>query len=157
MTIYEIDDALLSLVDSETGELVDFEEFERLSMERDKKIEGMGCWVKELYAEKKAIEEEIQNLRKRAEKAEKKADGLMKYLGMILNGSTFKSTKVTMAYRKSKGTVVTDEDALKRDHPELMKHTESWKPDLTAIKAFINENGEVPFAHIEERTKLEIK
>ena len=43
MTIYEIDDALLSLVDGETGELLDFEEFERLSMERDKKIEGMGC------------------------------------------------------------------------------------------------------------------
>jgi Siphovirus Gp157. len=157
MTIYEIDEALLSLVDGETGELLDFEEFERLSMERDKKIEGMGCWVKELRAEKKAIEDEIQNLKKRAERADKKAESLLKYLGQILNGSTFKSTKVAMSYRTSKGTVVTDEDALRNTHPELMRHTESWKPDLTAIKDYINENGEVPFAHIEERTKLEIK
>ena len=62
-----------------------------------------------------------------------------------------------MSYRTSKGTVVTDEDALRNTHPELMRHTDSWKPDLTAIKDYINENGEVPFAHIEERTKLEIK
>ena len=157
MTVYEIDCAILDLVDEETGEVKDFEAFEQLQMERGKKIDNIGCWIKDLHAEVNAIGEEMKALKKRAEQSQKKADSLTGYLERILNGSTWKSPRLSVSYRASKATVVTDEDALRTAHPELMRRTETWKPDLTAIKEFINENGEVPFAHIEERTKLEIK
>lgn len=43
MTIYDIDQNLMALVDPETGELLDVEAFARLQMAREKKLEGMAC------------------------------------------------------------------------------------------------------------------
>ena len=42
MTIYEIDNRIAELVDPETGELLDYEAFAELQMEREAKIENMA-------------------------------------------------------------------------------------------------------------------
>ena len=46
MTLYEIDSSLMSLVDEETGEILDKEAFDAVVMERDTKIENVALWVK---------------------------------------------------------------------------------------------------------------
>jgi hypothetical protein len=92
MTLYEIDQKLMELVDPETGELLDYEAFAAFQMEREEKIENMGLWVKELSAESAAIKQEIDNLTKRKTAADKKAESLKRYLSLILNGQKFKIT-----------------------------------------------------------------
>ena len=57
MSIYDIDAAIVSLIDTETGEVSDEEAFDALQMERDKKAEHIGLWFKDLTAEAKAIKE----------------------------------------------------------------------------------------------------
>ena len=52
MKLYEIDNAIYECV-NEDGEVIDPEKLEELQMERDKKIEGIACWIKELAAEAK--------------------------------------------------------------------------------------------------------
>ena len=48
MTLYEIDDAILSCIDMETGEIIDEEKLTALTMERDAKISGVENYSKNL-------------------------------------------------------------------------------------------------------------
>ena len=73
-SLYEIDNDILSCVDTETGEIVDEAKLEALEMERDKKIEAVILWRKDLLAEAKAVREEAQNLSKRVKSCENKAE-----------------------------------------------------------------------------------
>lgn len=41
MTLYEINEAMLALVDPETGELMDYEAFSALNMAREEKLENI--------------------------------------------------------------------------------------------------------------------
>ena len=65
MTLYEINAEIASLVDEETGELLDYDRFADLQMERDAKIENMALWVKDLDAEAAAIKAEETALAER--------------------------------------------------------------------------------------------
>ena len=53
--LYEIDNDILACVDKETGEIVDTEKLESLEIEREKKIEGVILWRKDLMAEAEAV------------------------------------------------------------------------------------------------------
>mgnify|MGYP000917782718 FL=1 len=65
MNIYEIDNAMFSLIDEETGEIKGYEAFEELQMQREEKIENVALWYKNLIAESKAIREEEKALAER--------------------------------------------------------------------------------------------
>ena len=51
MTLYEIDNAILGCVDDETGEVIDFDKLDKLTMQREQKLEGAALAVKNLTAE----------------------------------------------------------------------------------------------------------
>ena len=86
MTLYEIDQKIQSLVDPETGELLDYEAFSQLQMDREQKIENMALWVKDLAAGAKAIKEEEDNLKERRKAMENKVERLKTYLSIALDG-----------------------------------------------------------------------
>ena len=75
MTLYEIDKEIQALI-TEDGEIEDIERFDALAMERDKKIENIGCWVKNLDAEAASIREEEKALAERRHRLESKAERL---------------------------------------------------------------------------------
>ena len=108
MTLYEIDEELLSLVDQETGEVIDIERLEQLEMERDKKISNVGCWIKDLKAEAEALKAEKNNLAKRQAVCENKAEQLKEYLTRALNGMKYKDSRCSISYRKSESVEVDD-------------------------------------------------
>ena len=108
MNLYKIDEQILSLVDEETGDIVDIEALEALEMERDTKISNIGCWIKDLKAEAEAIKAEKQSLEKRQKAAENKAEQLKNYLSGYLNGAKFKDARVAISYRKSESVEVDD-------------------------------------------------
>ena len=66
--LYEIDQEILDCVDLETGEILDSAKLDALQMERERKLEGVALWVKDLNYEAQMVKEEADKLtaRKRA-------------------------------------------------------------------------------------------
>ena len=112
MNIYEIDQAILALVDEETGEILDIEALEQLQMERDQKLENVACWWKNLTAEAAAIRQEELNLAKRRQAIENRAERLKKYLSDALDGQKFQTAKCSITWRKNPPKVELTEPAL---------------------------------------------
>lgn len=158
MNIYEIDQAIQGLIDPETGELLDFEQFAALNMERESKIENMALWVKDLSAEAKAIREEEKALAERRQTAENKADRLKKYLDQILTGEKFSTSKVAISYRKA-SAVQLDEGFVewaKTNASELLRYAEP-AADKTLIKDYIKAGNVLEMARLVESQSLQIK
>ena len=80
MKLYEIDEQIAACVDEETGEVIDLDRLITLNMERERKLEGVALWVKDLTAEAKAIREEEKALAERRRAAESKVDSLKSWL-----------------------------------------------------------------------------
>ena len=158
MTIYEIDTALLELVDPETGELLDYEAFDALQMERDRKIEGMGLWVKNMTAEAAAIKAEEDALKDRREKLERKRDRVKDYIDRILDGAKFSTARVAMSYRKSQRVEVEPEfvEWAKTHNDELLTYKEPTA-NKVAIKAAIKAGELIPYVLLEDGRSLSIK
>ena len=142
MTIYEIDNEIMSCIDMETGEVIDTEKLNELHMERDAKIENVALWIKELKAEAEAIKNEKQALAERQRVAENKAESLKNWLAYALNGEKFKTAKCSISYRNSESVEVTEEglEALMREHEDLLTY-KTPEPNKKAIKDAIKNDG----------------
>lgn len=157
MTIWEIDNAISELIDPETGELLDFEKFEELSLERDSKIENMACWVVNMTAEAKAIREQEKVLADRRKALENKSERLKDYLGKILGGEKFKTAKVAVSYRKP-SSIEVDEgfvDWALENAPQLLTY-KTPEPSKTAIKDYLA-NAECEYARFSAGQSMTIK
>lgn len=157
MTIWEIDQAICELIDPETGELLDFDKFAELSIERDTKIENMACWIVNLTAEAKAIREQEVILADRRKALENKAKKLKEYLDNILGGEKFKTAKVAVSYRKT-SSVEVDEgfvDWAINNAPDLLSFKDP-EPSKAAIKEYLT-NAECEFARITVGQSMTIK
>ena len=73
-SLYDIDAAIMALVDPDTGEISDWAEFDALQMERERKIENVACWYKNLIAEAKMLKDEETALKARREAVERSAE-----------------------------------------------------------------------------------
>ena len=128
MNIYEIDNAMFSLIDEETGEIKDYEAFEELQMQREEKIENTALWYKNLIAESKAIREEEKALAERRKSLEHRAESLKNFVNQTLQGNKFATSKVAISYRKSTAVEVDDEfiDYAMKNNSDLLtyKHPE---------------------------------
>lgn len=109
MNIYEIDAAIMNLVDEETGEILDYEAFEALTMERAQKVENMALWFLELKAEAAAIKAEEDRLYARRKAAETKQERLKAFLAQMQAGEKFKSPRVSISFRTSESVEILDE------------------------------------------------
>lgn len=152
--LYEIEEDILSCVDTETGEIIDTDRLEALEMERDKKIESVILWRKDLLAEAKAVKEEAQSLAKRAKVAENKAESLKGYIQHVLAGDKFKTERCSVSYRKNTSIVIDDVHALPVDVWKDI--TEDWI-SKTKIKELMDKGEDVKGAHQEETQSIIIK
>ena len=156
MTLYEINDSMLALV-NEDGEIEDFEAFEQLQMEREAKIENMGLWIKNLLAEAEAIKNERDALKKREDAVLHRADRLKEHLSRAISGEKFKSPRLAISWRPSEAVEITPEcDAWCREHGEYLRE----KPpeiDKAAIKNALKQGGAVPGASLVKRQNIQIK
>ena len=142
MKLYEIDNAIYDCV-NEDGEVIDPEKLEELQMERDKKIEGIACWIKELAAEANAIKEEKLRLEARQRVAENKVKSLKSYLAYALQGASFRTAKVSVSFRKTESVEVTPdglENLMRGGRDDLLTYKQP-EPNKTAIKNAIKNDG----------------
>ena len=142
MKLYEIDNAIYECV-NEDGEVIDQEKLETLQMERDKKIEGIACWIKELAAEANAIKEEKLKLEARQRVAENKVKSLKSYLAYALQGASFRTAKVSVSFRNTESVEVTPdglENLMRGGRDDLLTYKQP-EPNKTAIKNAIKNDG----------------
>ena len=140
MKLYEIDEAILNCIDTETGEIIDADQLDKLQMERDTKLENVACWIKDLKAEAEAIRTEKQILANRQKVAENKAESLKKWLAYALDGKKFSTAKCAVSFRNTESVEVTEEglEALMKEHDELLTY-KAPEPNKTAIKQAIKD------------------
>lgn len=150
-TLYEIEQAMMECIDLETGE-IDVERMEALEMERNQKIENIGCWIKNLKSDADAIKNEEKSLADRRKALENKAESLKKYLSYILAGEKFKSPRVAVSWRKSKKVDIINEELIPEDY-------KTYTPSInkTAIKDAITSGAVVDGAVIIENNSIQIK
>lgn len=153
MKLYEINQAIMECVDLETGEIIDTEQLDKLTMEREVKLENVACWIKELKAEAEALKAEKMAFAKRQQVAENKMESLKKYLAYALDGQAFKTTRASVTFRKSQSVEIADiykldENYLRYKEPEA---------DKTAIKEAIKQGKTVAGATLVENTSVIIK
>ena len=160
MNIYEIDRAIMECVDSETGEIIDLEKLAELQLERDAKIEGVACWIKNLTANALNIREEEKKLADRRKALENKVERLKAYLTDALGGNKFETAKCSLSFRSSASVAVDDEDALmewltKNYRDDCIKYSASV--DKKAVGEILRNGVRVSGAHIEFKDNLQIK
>lgn len=153
MKLYEIDQAIVDLVDNETGEIIDIEMFDSLQMERDEKIESIALYIKDLKAEAEALKAEKLAFAERQKVAENKAESLKNYLAYALKGQAFKSTKAVVSFRKTQQVDIPDIYKLDEN---FLKYAEPTA-DKTAIKEAIKAGQIVKGATLIENTSVIIK
>ena len=144
---------------NEDGEVIDPEKLEELQMERDKKIEGIACWIKELAAEANAIKEEKLKLEARQKVAENKVKSLKNYLAYALQGASFRTAKVSVSFRKTESVEVTPdvlENLMRGGRDDLLKYKEP-EPDKTAIKQALKSGLSVRGVRLVQNTSTIIK
>ena len=158
MNLYEIEQEIMSCVDMETGEVIDFEKLDALTLERERKIESLALWVKNLEADAKAYKDEKDSFAQKQKVAENKAKSIKEYLSKYLAGATYRSTKVNISFRTSKSADVYDLDALMGydDCDSYLKFSDPT-PDKTAINNAINSGIQIPGCRVIENSNIQIK
>ena len=161
MTLYEINAEIASLINMETGELLDYDRFAELQMERDTKIENMVLWVKDLEAEAVAIKSEEKALAERRQRAEKKAESLKNYIATMLGGERFQTPRCSVSYRKSAAIDIPDEEefiawAQQSGYDGLLTYG-APKISKSAVKEYLSRGNMLHGASLVEKTNIQIK
>ena len=152
--IYEINQSILECLDAETGEIIDPERLDALLMEKDQKIEGVVCWIKNLVSDADAIKAEKDALAEREAKCRKKADDLKNWLAKVLEGQKFTTAKCAVSFRKSTKLEIVDAESIPK---EFMVETVTTKPDANAIKALLKSGQKVSGCALVENNNIQIK
>lgn len=153
MKLYEIDEAIMACIDAETGEIIDADKLDKLTMERDAKIENVALWIKDLKAEAEALKAEKMAFAERQKVAENKIESLKKWLAYALDGQDYKSVRASVSFRTYESVEIddiyaVDENYLRYKEPEA---------DKTAIKNAIKAGQEVAGATLVKSTSVIIK
>ena len=154
MKLWEIDEAISSCIDQETGEILDLAYLEQLEMERNKKIEGVALYCKYLAHFSDAAKEEIESLQKRKKAAENAVRRLKGWLANACEGRKFETPKTKVSFRQTEETVIDNEELILKKY---MTKKISYTISKTAIKDAILAGKKVKGAHIEKKWSTIIK
>ena len=130
--LYEIDKDILDCVDAETGEILDVDKLNA--------AEAIGNEIKALQARKKTLDNLMERLKN--------------YTGFALAGEKFKTSKVSVSYRKSTSVVIDDITAVPKNYFKEPK--EDWISKTLIAEAF-DHGVTVKGAHAEDKQSTIIK
>lgn len=160
--LYEIDQDILACTDAETGEILDAEKLDALEMERERKLEGVTLWVKDLSAEAAAVKEEADKLTARKRALDNKITALKSWLLIALDGQKLKTPRCNVYQTHSQRLSVADEEELVK-FLETLEEPEQFlrfrEPELRKdeIKKALKDGTIIPGASLEETESVVIK
>jgi hypothetical protein len=162
-SLYEINSQIEQVwgtaVDPDTGEIINedaLQELEQLGMQREEKLENLALFYKNLSAEAEALKAEKMRLAARQAAAEKKAEGIKKYIAASMDsagGEKIKTSKVAIGWRKSESVQV-EENAFLPDEYLTFKAPE---PNKTAIKKALKAGEKIDGASLVTANNIQIK
>ena len=160
--LYEIDHDILDCVDAETGEILDTEKLDALQMEREKKLEGVALWVKDLKAEADAVKAESDKLTARRKALDNKIEGLKVWLLGALNGEKLKTARCNVYQTHNQKLSVADEteliDFLKTlNEPDKFLRFPDPELKKDEIKRALKDGYEIPGTALEPTESIVIK
>lgn len=153
MRLYEIDEAILGCIDTETGEVIDPERLTALQMERTEKIEGVALWVKDIKAEIEAVKAEKNAFADRQKSLERKLDSVTEWLKNTLDGQKFSTPKAVVSFRRTESVKV--EDVFKLNE-NFLRYSDPT-PDKAAIKKALKAGETVEGAELVESVSMTVK
>lgn len=166
MKIFDIDARLNELldgsVDEETGEiLTDFDEIEKLQMERDAIREGIACHIIGDRADILALQAQEQKLKERRQRLERHVSKTEAFLEEISHGEGLQSDRVSITFRRGAGKVVVLDEAkllewAKANRDDLLAYKD---PEIkkSAIKAAIQSGEDVPYVSIDKTPTMSVR
>ena len=160
MNLYQIDreieEVLMNLVDDETGEVDEekLEQLNQLNVDRKEKIENCVLFAKSLRADGDAIMNESNALKERASRKFNKAERILQYVDMSLNGEKFETERCLVTYRPSQAVEILNEDALE---DRFFRVKTDRKPDKTSIKKALKAGEVVTGAVLVDKLNMQVK
>lgn len=170
MNIFDIDNNIRAVLDKmnmvmeEEGDIPDelVSELSTLKEERERKLEGIALYWKELQAEADAIKVEADKLVARAKSAKNKADSMKSFLSRMMfdpdatEKEKIKTSRVSVFFKPSDSVIIKDDDW--RNVPkQYVNKTIDYKVDKNAIKAVLKEGKKVKGASLQTNYNIQIK
>ena len=160
--LYDIEQEILDCCDLETGEIIDPEKLTALQMERERKLEGVALWIKDLNYEAQMVKEEADKLTARKKSLDNKIAGLKAWLLQALEGEKLKTPRCNVYQTHSQRVVVENETELMmfiqtlEDPGKFLRFPE---PELKKdeIKKALKEDYHIPGAALETTESVVIK
>ena len=160
--LYEIDQAILGCVDPETGEIVDAEALSALQMERERKLEGVALWIKDLSYEAEAVKHEADRLNDRKKSLDKRITDLKSWLLGALGGEKLRTPRCNVYQTHSQRLAVENEAELisflqTLDNPEQFLRFKEPELKKDEIRKALKADFVIPGASLEETESVVIK
>ena len=153
-SLYEIEKAILECVDFETGEVIDQDRLDGLFMERNKKIESVALWVKNLESDAAAYKAEKETFAAREKQATEKAKRLKEWLATACSGEKFSTTRCAVSFRSSECVEILDGATIPE---EYVRVTIKKEPDKAAIKEALKTGTEIAGCQLATKINTNIK
>lgn len=150
-------------VDEETGEILNFEELDKLNLEFNTKCENVIKYIKNLESDINELKEEKKNFEKRIKQKQNKSEFLQKFLTYAMNKRGLRKLDFVSGearFRKSTPLEVFDERefinwARNNNKDCYLKYEVKLVKD--EIKNDLKNGEEIPFCRIIEKENLGIK
>ena len=162
--LYDIDQEILACIDDETGEILDTAKLDALQMERERKLEGVALWVKDLSAEAEAVKAEADKLTARKRALDNKITGLKMWLLMALDGQKLKTPRCNVYQTHSQRVAIVGDEKdliawLERNTEDPREFIRYKEPELRKdeIKKALKDGKEIEYAKLEETESVVIK
>ena len=160
--LYEIDQGILECVDMDTGEIIDPEKLTALQIERERKLEGVALWVKDLNYEAQMVKEEADKLNARKKALDNKITSLKAWLLWALDGEKLKTARCNVYQTHSQRVAVADEDELIKflqtlNDPEKFLRFRDPELKKDEIKKALKDGTIIPGAELETTESVVIK
>ena len=160
--LYDIDQDILDCVDMETGEIIDLEKLNALQMERERKLEGVVLWIKDMKAEATAVKEEADKLTARKRALDNRMEKLKEWLVIALNGEKLKTPRCNVYQTHSQKVSVADEPKLVSflqtlEDPDRFLRFKDPELRKDEIKKALKDGLFIPGAMLEDTESVVIK
>jgi len=131
-------------------------------MERERKLEGVTLWIKDMAAEAEAVKAEADKLTARKRALDNRIASVKAWLLMALGGEKLKTPRCSVYQTHSTKVSVADEAKLigflqTLDNPEKFLRFRDPELRKDEIKKALKEGYEIPGAALEETESVVIK
>lgn len=152
MRLYDILSEMYSLIDEETGEILDSERFTELLKMKGEKLENAALLIKDVKGDKEKLQQEIKRLQGKVAVLEHTEERVKELIKSVLNGEKFKTSKVSIYYMETDAVEILDPEKIPAEFVKIVK-----EPMKTEIKKAIKSGTAVDGAQLKKNVSMVIK